>query len=226
MPDRPSFAKALVTFRPPLMSWRTTLFLVAPVWFGLIFFTAIGQPIHGLLVALGAYIVLIGGGMPWKPRLRAYVIAAVGLVVSVVVGMMNADSLLHTWEAYLAVALVAVVASLWLDPGPPGPYFFVLMVGGGLLLGPARRRGVDDGGLSQPWSSARHDHGNSGCAHRASTRASARDAARCSLADVRANCCGYQYLHGSQRAARGYASVLGSARCGPHSVLSGGSADA
>lgn len=137
MPDRPSFAKALVTFRPPLMSWRTTLFLVAPVWFGLIFFTAIGQPIHGLLVALGAYIVLFGGGMPWKPRLRAYVIAAVGLVVSVVVGMMNADSLLHTWEAYLAVALVAVVASLWLDPGPPGPYFFVLMVGGGLLLGPA-----------------------------------------------------------------------------------------
>lgn len=116
------------------MSWRTTLFLVAPVWSGLIACTAAGAPLAGLLVALGAYIVLFGGGQPVWPRLRAYAIAAVGLLVTVALGMVVAHSPLLTWASYLATAVVAVASARWIDPGPPGAYFFVLMVGGGTLL--------------------------------------------------------------------------------------------
>ena len=82
------------------MSWRTTLFLVAPVWCGLIACTAAGAPLAGLLVALGAYIVLFGGGQPVWPRLRAYAIASVGLLVTVALGMVVAHSPLLTWASY------------------------------------------------------------------------------------------------------------------------------
>lgn len=129
------FLRALVTFRPPLMSRRTTLLLVSPVWFGFIVFTALGRPLEGLLVALGAYIVLFGGGQPLRARLRAYAIAALGLLGAVALGMAAGGSALLTWLAYLGSAVLAVLVTRRLDPGPPGPYFFVLMVGGGTLLG-------------------------------------------------------------------------------------------
>ena len=129
-----SLRQSLLTIRPPSMFWRTTLFLVAPVWSGLIACTAAGAPLAGLLVALGAYIVLFGGGQPVWPRLRAYAIAAVGLLVTVALGMVVAHSPLLTWASYLATAVVAVASARWIDPGPPGAYFFVLMVGGGTLL--------------------------------------------------------------------------------------------
>lgn len=117
------------------MSRRTTLLLVSPVWFGFIVFTALGRPLEGLLVALGAYIVLFGGGQPLRARLRAYTIAGLGLLGSVALGMAAGGSALLTWLAYLGSAVLAVLVTRRVDPGPPGPYFFVLMVGGGTLLG-------------------------------------------------------------------------------------------
>ncbi|GAA4889337.1 hypothetical protein GCM10025789_02160 [Tessaracoccus lubricantis] len=108
--------------------------LLLPVWGGLIVFTALGQPLQGLLVALGGYIVLFGGGRPLRPRLRAYALAAVGLLTAVAVGMVVAGSSLLILAGYLATAFVAVFLKRWLDPGPPGAYFFVLMMGAGTLL--------------------------------------------------------------------------------------------
>ena len=126
--------QSLLTVKPPLMARRTTLLLCAPVWLGLIGGTALGAPIQGVLVALGAYVVLFGAGQPLRPRLRAYAIAAVGLLASVALGMVVAPSLPGTWAAYLATAVLAVAVTRRIDPGPPGAYFFVLMVGGGTLL--------------------------------------------------------------------------------------------
>lgn len=98
-------------------------------------FTSLGRPLEGLLVALGAYIVLFGGGQPLRARLRAYTIAGLGLLGSVALGMAAGGSALLTWLAYLGSAVLAVLVTRRVDPGPPGPYFFVLMVGGGTLLG-------------------------------------------------------------------------------------------
>lgn len=129
-----SWARDLLRIKPPLMPVRTTLLLVAPVWLAFIAFTALDQPIRGLLVALGAYIVLFGGGQPLRPRLRSYLIAAIGLLAAVTLGLLVGGHPLLTWLAYLASAVAAVLICRRLDPGPPGPYFFVLMVGGGTLL--------------------------------------------------------------------------------------------
>lgn len=49
--------------------------------------------------------------------------------------MAAGGSALLTWLAYLGSAVLAVLVTRRVDPGPPGPYFFVLMVGGGTLLG-------------------------------------------------------------------------------------------
>jgi len=88
-------------------------------------------------VALGSYVVLFGGGRPVGERVRAYLISAIGLVLAVASGMVVGGSTWWTLAAYLVVSVVSVVAVLvtrLVDPGPPGPYFFVLMLGGGTLL--------------------------------------------------------------------------------------------
>lgn len=133
-PSGRSWKSDLLRIKPPVMPVRTTLLLVALVWLAFIVSTAVGQPISGLLVALGAYIVLFGGGQPLRPRLRAYGIAAAGLLVAVTIGVLVGEHPLATWLAYLGVSVVAVLVCRYLDPGPPGPYFFVLMLGGGTLL--------------------------------------------------------------------------------------------
>lgn len=133
-PSDGSWKSDLLRIKPPLMPVRTTLLLVAPVCLAFIVFTALNQPIRGLLVVLGAYIVLFGGGQPVQPRLRSYLIAAIGLHAAVTLGLLVGGHPLLTWLAYLAASVAAVLICRRFDPGPPGPYFFVLMVGGGTLL--------------------------------------------------------------------------------------------
>ena len=85
-------------------------------------------------MALGSYVVLFGGGRPVGERVRAYLISAIGLVLAVAAGMVVGHSTWWTLAAYLVVSVVAVLVTRLVDPGPPGPYFFVLMLGGGTLL--------------------------------------------------------------------------------------------
>lgn len=127
----------LAAVRPPLMSVRTTALLVAPVWIGFLGGAASGRPADGLLVALGGYIVLFGNGQPVRQRLPIQLFAAAGLLASVAFGMLVGGSVWWTLLAYVATsAAMALFAARLFDPGPPGPYFFVLMVGGGTLLTP------------------------------------------------------------------------------------------
>ena len=119
------------------MSVRTTTLLVTPVWTGFIGGALLGRPLDGLLVALGSYIVLFAGSQPAGRRLRIHLFAAAGLLACITLGMVVGRSLWSTLVAYVVVAVVMVlVTARWFDPGPPGPYFFVLMVGGGTLLTP------------------------------------------------------------------------------------------
>jgi hypothetical protein len=133
----PGVIRDLTAVRPSLMSARTTALLLAPVWAGLLVGAIVRRPLDGLLVALGAYIVLFGGGQPGRARLRIHLFATAGLLTCIALGMSVVGSAWSVLLAYAGVALIAaVLTAKWFDPGPPGPYFFVLMVGAGTLLTP------------------------------------------------------------------------------------------
>lgn len=94
-----------------------------------------GRFLEGLLIALGTYVVLFGGIPRRRHRAMVMVAAAVGLILSVCLGIVTAGSLPWTLLAYVVAALAAFTADTALRAGPPGPYFFVLMVGGGGIVG-------------------------------------------------------------------------------------------
>ncbi|QPC94847.1 FUSC family protein [Mesorhizobium sp. INR15] len=112
-----------------------TLRVTAPVFLALIGFSVAGKFPEGLIVALGAYIVLFGVGQPAQRRLITFVWAAGLMLGAISLGALVASSFWLQLLAYVGVALLAAIGSVALDLGPPGPYFFVLMVGGGTLLG-------------------------------------------------------------------------------------------
>ena len=124
----------ILAMRPPTMNWQNNLRLLAPVLLALVGFSLAGQFINGLLVALGAYIVLFGGGQPGRLRLKVYLIASGFMLASTSLGVLAAGAFPLTILAYLLVALAAVAADVVLELGSPGPYFFVLMVGAGYTL--------------------------------------------------------------------------------------------
>ena len=126
--------RELFAMRPPLMSWQDNLRLIAPVYLALIGFSMAGQFIHGLIVALGGYIVLFGGGQAARLRLKVYLAVSALMLLAVTLGVLSAASFPLTVLTYLAVALAAVIVNILLGLGPPGPYFFVLMVSGGATL--------------------------------------------------------------------------------------------
>lgn len=136
--------RELIEVRPGSMPWRDNLRLVAPVFVALIGFTVAGELLDGLLVALGAYIVLFGAGQPGRRRLRTFLVVAALMLASITCGVAAAGSLTLTTLGYVGVAAVAVVASIVVDIGPPGPYFFPLMLGGGTLLGAGAGAGLAD----------------------------------------------------------------------------------
>ncbi|MFI4927297.1 MAG: FUSC family protein, partial [Burkholderiales bacterium] len=129
---RPLFAT-----QPSSRSWIEILRLCVPVLLPLVGFAIAGRFIDGALVGLGAYIVLFGAHQPARHRLLTYLTAALGMLGAVALGAATAASFWGEYLAYACVAVLAVVGSLLYDPGPPGAYFFVLMVGGGALLGSA-----------------------------------------------------------------------------------------
>ena len=129
------FVRELVAIRPAAMPWKDNLRLVAPVLLALAVFTAMGSFLTGLLVGLGAYIVLFGAGQPGRRRLRTFVVVSVIMLASITCGMLASGSVGLITLAYVLAAVVTVVASIVVDIGAPGPFFFPLMVGGGALLG-------------------------------------------------------------------------------------------
>ncbi len=127
----------LIDVGPPVMERLVNARLLAPVWLALIGFSLAGSFVDGLLVALGAYIVLFGAGQPPKRRLLTFATCAVMLLLSITCGMLAAGSSGWVLLSYLGIAVLATAVDVVIPLGPPGPYFFVLMVGGGTLLGPS-----------------------------------------------------------------------------------------
>lgn len=120
---------------PAAMSLADRLRLGLPTIVILVGSAFMGRFLDGLLVALGTYVVLFGGIPRRRHRTEVMVAAAAGLVLSVCLGIDTAGSLPWTLGGYVVVALAAFTADTALRAGPPGPYFFVLMVGVGGIIG-------------------------------------------------------------------------------------------
>ncbi|WP_295624014.1 FUSC family protein [uncultured Corynebacterium sp.] len=120
---------------PPVMPVADRLRLGMPTILILVVGALMGRYLDALLVGLGTYTVLFGG-IPGR-RHRAIVMAAggVGLVAAVSAGVAVAGSLPWTLVAFVGASLLAVVLDSAVRLGPPGPYFFTLMVGGGGIIG-------------------------------------------------------------------------------------------
>lgn len=91
----------------------------------------------GLPATIGAFTALYGVDRPYLSRARYLAVIAVSLALSVTLGIWAAAAV---WAGVLAVALIAMVATLVcnaLDVGPPGAYMFALAcaVGTGLHAG-------------------------------------------------------------------------------------------
>lgn len=128
-------ARDLLEVRPATMPWTNNLRLVAPVFTALVGFTAAGNSLDGILVALGAYIALFGAGQPGRRRLKTFGMMSALMLAPIGCGAAVADSAAMTTVGYAGLALIPLPASVVVDLGPPGPYFLALMVGRGALPG-------------------------------------------------------------------------------------------
>lgn len=120
--------------RPPTR-WPVALRAALAVAIPLTLATLAGHHAWGLMCGTGAFTVLYGAGRPLRSRIRLLVIVAAGLVSAMALGawVLSGSLLL----AIMATALVGAVATFLaqaLRLGPPGGFFFVLIVGiGGYL---------------------------------------------------------------------------------------------
>lgn len=129
--------------RPPTR-WPVALRAALAIAIPLSIATAAGNQAWGLLCGTGTFTVLYGAGRPLRSRIRVLVLVALGLVAGMSLGVLVSGSLVF---AILITALVGAVATFLahaLRLGPPGAFFFVLIVGiGGYLP----TRGLDPGSL-------------------------------------------------------------------------------
>lgn len=118
----------------------------------------VGRPDLGLVCAPGAFTVLYGPSAPARFRLKLMGSAALGFVGAATLGALTAGHLVFGLAAMLMVAVVATMVCAALKVGPPGPYFFPLVVGiagyqaaqgvsvpviiGGIALGAALSMGI------------------------------------------------------------------------------------
>lgn len=89
----------------------------------------LGHPELGLLCGPGAFTVLYGPATPARFRIKLMSAAGVGFLVAGTLGSVTAWSPTLALVAMLGVAVVATLLCAALEVGPPGPYFFALVVG-------------------------------------------------------------------------------------------------
>lgn len=88
-----------------------------------------GRPDLGLIFAPGAFTVLYGPTAPARFRLKLMGLAGLGLVAAASLGTWTAGYPALGLAAMVAAAIVATFVCAALKVGPPGPYFFPLVVG-------------------------------------------------------------------------------------------------
>ncbi|MTB70774.1 hypothetical protein GGG17_02025 [Arsenicicoccus sp. MKL-02] len=87
----------------------------------------------GLVASLGVFTILYAATAPGRFRARVMALAALGLTASVGLGALTAGHPVVTVAVLVVVAMVAAFVCVALKVGPPGSYFFVLVLGVGNL---------------------------------------------------------------------------------------------
>ncbi|WP_109471774.1 FUSC family protein [Ornithinimicrobium cavernae] len=129
--------------RPPTR-WPVALRAAIAFAVPLTIATAAGHQAWGLLCGTGAFTVLYGAGRPLRSRIRVLALVALGLIAGMSLGVLVSGNLLLSIGATAAVGAFATFLAHALRLGPPGAFFFVLIVGiGGYLP----TRGLDPGSL-------------------------------------------------------------------------------
>ena len=126
--------RALLAFRPAPrrlgFAVRASICMGVPVLAGVL----AGHPSEGLLGTIGAFTSLYGGGKPYAYRAVMLALVAIGMALSVTLGIAAAP-----WHitALLAMSFVAMSTTLLcreLNTGPPGAYLFVIACAAGTAL--------------------------------------------------------------------------------------------
>lgn len=119
--------------RPPTR-WPTAVRASLAIAIPLTIATLAGHQAWGLLCGTGTFTVLYGAGRPLRSRIRVLFLVALGLIASMSLGALVSGNLVLAIAATMAVGAVATFLSHALRLGPPGAFFFVLIVGiGGYL---------------------------------------------------------------------------------------------
>ncbi|GMA21569.1 FUSC family protein [Arsenicicoccus piscis] len=91
--------------------------------------TALGEQSLGLISTLGAFTALYAPSSPGRFRARLMAVVGVGLVAAATLGALTAGQPVLGIAAMVLVAMVATFACQALKIGPPGAFFFILVVG-------------------------------------------------------------------------------------------------
>lgn len=119
--------------RPPTR-WPTALRAALAMAIPLTIATLAGHQEWGLLCGTGAFTVLYGAGRPLRSRIRVLLLVAVGLVAAMALGAAVSGNVVLAITVTALVGAVATFLAQALRLGPPGAFFFVLIVGiGGYL---------------------------------------------------------------------------------------------
>lgn len=124
--------------------WPVALRAALAIAIPLTIATAAGHQAWGLLCGTGTFTVLYGAGRPLRSRIRVLVLVALGLIAGMSLGVLVSGNLVLSILVTAVVGAVATFLAHALRLGPPGAFFFVLIVGiGGYLP----TRGLDPGSL-------------------------------------------------------------------------------
>ncbi|NLG21723.1 MAG: FUSC family protein [Actinomycetales bacterium] len=119
--------------RPPTR-WPVALRAALAIAIPLTIATLAGHQSWGLLCGTGTFTVLYGAGRPLRSRIRLLVLVAVGLIAGMALGVLVSGNLLLSITTTALVGAGATFLAQALRVGPPGAFFFVLVVGiGGYL---------------------------------------------------------------------------------------------
>ncbi|TDO86172.1 putative membrane protein YccC [Enemella evansiae] len=124
-----SHARAVLRFQRVSRRWpaalKTALAVAGPVFVAAL----LGRTEIGLVMSLGAFAVLYGPQTPGRFRFRLMSFAAIGLVLSALLGGVTAGHPVALLVVMVPLAALAAVACALLKVPPPGSYFFVLVCG-------------------------------------------------------------------------------------------------
>lgn len=135
--------RTITTLNDAPWRWRHGVHAGLATGLPVVIFTIIGQQALGLMASLGGFTVLYCADRSIKERLVALPIIGFGLVIASFMGVTCAHNEWLTIACLILVTSLAVVYTIGIELGPPGPLMFILVAGvSAHLAAPVRLGGL------------------------------------------------------------------------------------